>query len=83
MSGRVSNTSRYESAVATLQRRQGEMSEAQLRSAATVPSFFCARLWVPPPAMATTPWRPAGTSVCPQSFAPHATTVPSDFTARL
>jgi flagellar hook-associated protein 3 FlgL len=31
MSGRVSNTSRYESAVTTLQRRQGEMSEAQLQ----------------------------------------------------
>jgi flagellar hook-associated protein 3 FlgL len=31
MSGRVSNTSRYESAVATLQRRQSEMSEAQLQ----------------------------------------------------
>lgn len=31
MSGRVSNTSRYESAVATLQRRQAEMSEAQLQ----------------------------------------------------
>jgi len=31
MTGRVSNTSRYESAVATLQRRQAEMSEAQLQ----------------------------------------------------
>lgn len=31
MSGRVSNTSRYESAVTTLQRRQSEMSEAQLQ----------------------------------------------------
>ena len=31
MSGRVSNTSRYESAVATLQRRQAEMSQAQMQ----------------------------------------------------
>ena len=31
MSGRVSNNSRYESAVTTLQRRQAEMSEAQLQ----------------------------------------------------
>lgn len=31
MSGRVSNTSRYESAVSVLQRRQAEMSQAQLQ----------------------------------------------------
>ncbi|NRF70337.1 flagellar hook-associated protein FlgL [Aquincola sp. S2] len=31
MSGRVSNTSRYESAVTVLQRRQAEMSEAQMQ----------------------------------------------------
>ena len=33
--------------------------------------------------MATAPVKPAGMLHCPYAFPPHATTVPSDFSARL
>src|SRR5437879_5790835 len=62
--------------------------------AQTVPSLFSARLWPPPPAMATTPLRPlTATGVlllifvplpsCPKPLNPQAQTVPSRFRARV
>src|SRR3954451_13841118 len=45
---------------------------------ASVPSFFMARAWLPPAAIATTLLNPCGTVVAPQP-----TTVPSPFRARL
>jgi hypothetical protein len=55
----------------------------RIAHATTVPSFFKARLWKPPAAMATTPLKPGGTFVWPELLSPHATTVPLFISAKL